>query len=129
MFQVQFRPTVSPMLVLCIPDTLNFVFTDSARPKGLTGYLNLISQGAKIEGFIVYVVSIAIHVHVSDTASRFDYKDRIPEASQYLGSLLRNGTLKRKFHIVEGLENAPQALNLLFNGGNTGKLCVICFRC
>ena len=27
-------------------------------------------------------------------------------------------------HIVEGLENAPEALNLLFTGGNTGKVIV-----
>lgn len=30
----------------------------------------------------------------------------------------------RKFHIVEGLEKAPEALPLLFTGGNTGKLFV-----
>ena len=31
----------------------------------------------------------------------------------------------RKFHIVEGLEKAPEAFSLLFNGGNTGKLFVL----
>ena len=30
----------------------------------------------------------------------------------------------RKFHIVEGLEKAPEVLPLLFTGGNTGKLFV-----
>lgn len=29
--------------------------SDSTRPKGLESYLNLISQRAKIQGFIVYV--------------------------------------------------------------------------
>lgn len=37
---------------------------------------------------------------------------------------LADGSLQRKFHIVDGLENAPNALSMLFNGGNTGKLCV-----
>lgn len=38
---------------------------------------------------------------------------------------LSNGTIKRKFHIVEGgIEQAPIALPMLFSGGNTGKLCV-----
>jgi len=31
----------------------------------------------------------------------------------------------RKFHIVEGLEKAPEALPLLFTGGNIGKLFVL----
>jgi len=38
--------------------------------------------------------------------------------AQWIGE----GKLKRKFHIVEGLEQTPQHLNLLFTGGNTGKL-------
>jgi len=80
---------------------------NSPKPKGLTGYLNLISQRAKIEGFIV-----------------FDHADRFPEALDYLGARLKDGSLKRKFHIVDGLEAAPQSLNMLFNGGNTGKLVV-----
>ncbi|KAI0734319.1 alcohol dehydrogenase [Fomitopsis betulina] len=79
----------------------------NGKPKGLTGYLNLISQRAKIEGFIV-----------------FDHVDRFPAALKYLGEGLQDGSLKRKFHVVEGLENAPSALNLLFTGGNTGKLVV-----
>ena len=35
------------------------------------------------------------------------------------------GLLKRKFHIVNGLDSAPSALPLLYSGGNTGKLCVL----
>ncbi|KAI0950972.1 hypothetical protein AcW1_008134 [Taiwanofungus camphoratus] len=80
---------------------------NSVKPKGLSGYLNLISQRAKIEGFLV-----------------FDFAKRYPEAQTYLAGLLNDGNLKRKFHVVEGLENAPQALLMLFNGGNTGKLVV-----
>ena len=34
------------------------------------------------------------------------------------------GLLKRKFHIVNGLDAAPSALPLLYSGGNTGKLYV-----
>jgi len=34
------------------------------------------------------------------------------------------GKVKSAEHIVDGLENAPDALNLLFSGGNTGKLIV-----
>ncbi|KIK63054.1 hypothetical protein GYMLUDRAFT_41365 [Collybiopsis luxurians FD-317 M1] len=78
-----------------------------SKPKGIQNYLTLISQRAKIEGFIV-----------------FDYANRYPEAIAEMSKGLREGTIKRKFHIVEGLENAPSALPLLYNGGNTGKLLV-----
>jgi len=77
------------------------------KPKGIQNYLTLISQRAKIEGFIV-----------------FDYAKRYPEAIAEMSKGLLDGSIKRKFHIVEGLENAPSALPMLFTGGNTGKLVV-----
>lgn len=43
---------------------------------------------------------------------------------QELISWVSSGKLKYQEHIVEGLENAPEALQLLFNGGNKGKLMV-----
>ncbi|KAG9051539.1 hypothetical protein FS837_004049 [Tulasnella sp. UAMH 9824] len=77
------------------------------KPKGLTGYLNLISQRAKIEGFIV-----------------FDYVSRYEEARTELAQWLKEGKLKRRFHIEQGLENCPKHLNGLFAGVNTGKMVV-----
>lgn len=79
----------------------------NSKPKGLTGYLNLISQTASIRGFLV-----------------FDYAKQFPKAVQELSTWLIEGKLQRKFHVVEGLEHAPEALPLLFSGGNTGKLVV-----
>jgi len=54
----------------------------------------------------------------------FDYHDRYPEARAWLSAQIRDGRLKQKLHIVEGLENAPRALGMLFSGENTGKLVV-----
>ncbi len=54
----------------------------------------------------------------------FDYHDRYPEARAWLSAQIRDGRLKQKLHIVEGLENAPRALGMLFSGENTGKLIV-----
>ncbi|KAI0707320.1 alcohol dehydrogenase [Earliella scabrosa] len=105
-------------------DILNFVLTrlnmrarivlcgaisdyNKAKPAGLSSYLNLISQRAKIEGFLV-----------------FDYADRYPIAQKEIAGWLKDGDLKRRFHVVQGLQNAPDALNMLFSGGNTGKLIV-----
>lgn len=53
---------------------------------------------------------------------RMDYTQRFPEAVQDMARWISEGKLKRKFHIVEGLEKCPEHLNLLYTGGNTGKL-------
>ena len=37
---------------------------------------------------------------------------------------MAEGKLKHRDTIVDGLERAPEALNLLFDGGNVGKLIV-----
>lgn len=39
-----------------------------------------------------------------------------------MAASLADGSIKRKFHIVEGLEKAPESLPLLFSGLNSGKL-------
>jgi hypothetical protein len=41
--------------------TLTFGSTDMTKPPGLTNYLALISQRAKIEGFIVYIPSLPFY--------------------------------------------------------------------
>ncbi len=41
-----------------------------------------------------------------------------------MGGWIAEGKIKFRTHLVEGLENAPDALNLLFTGGNTGKVIV-----
>ncbi|WP_033925763.1 chromate transporter [Sphingomonas sp. 35-24ZXX] len=41
-----------------------------------------------------------------------------------LATWLRDGRLKMPVHMVHGLESAPEALNLLYTSGNTGKLLV-----
>ena len=53
-----------------------------------------------------------------------DYGDRFPQAQGEILTWLLEGKLKHDEHIVEGLEHAPEALNLLFTGGNTGKVVV-----
>jgi hypothetical protein len=53
-----------------------------------------------------------------------DYADRWGEAQAELGKWVAEGKIKFKTHIVEGLERAPDALNMLFTGGNTGKVIV-----
>ena len=53
-----------------------------------------------------------------------DYVKQYPVAMKAIAEWIEKGLLKRKFHIVNGLDAAPSALPLLYSGGNTGKLCV-----
>jgi len=78
---------------------------DSTSPHGLQNYPSLIAQSASIRGFILT-----------------DYVARFEEARVKLGEWLGQGKLKRKFHVQEGLKDAPKHLEELFEGKNTGKM-------
>jgi len=67
----------------------------------------LVVRRARIQGFLVS-----------------DYMDRAAEAMTALGRWLMEGKIKYRVDIVEGLEEAPRAVNKLFEGSNTGKLVV-----
>jgi hypothetical protein len=75
---------------------------------GLKNHTMLIMRRARMEGFIV-----------------LDYMSRSAEAQLELATMVLNGTLRHQEHLVVGLENAPDALNLLFSGGNHGKTLVV----
>ncbi|BGP57555.1 hypothetical protein JCM8202_002276 [Rhodotorula sphaerocarpa] len=76
-------------------------------PKGLQSYLNLISQRAKIEGFIV-----------------FDYADRYHLAAAEMARYVRSGELKLRETRAHGLDQCVEALVGIFQGKNTGKMLV-----
>jgi NADPH-dependent curcumin reductase CurA len=67
----------------------------------------LIVKRLKVQGFLV-----------------LDYGSRFTDAAMELGKWKMMGKLKDRQTVVEGLENAPDAINMLFTGGNTGKLIV-----
>ena len=73
--------------------------------KGPANYLSLLVNRARMEGMIV-----------------FDYAARYPEAVAQLGKWLAAGALQSHEHVVEGFEQFPQALLMLFEGRNLGKL-------
>ncbi|MDQ3009844.1 MAG: NADP-dependent oxidoreductase [Acidobacteriota bacterium] len=68
---------------------------------------NILVQRARIEGFIV-----------------LDYAPRAMECMTELGKWLMEGKIKYRIDEVDGLKQAPQALNRLFDGSNIGKLVV-----
>ena len=77
------------------------------RPVGPDNYLNLIIKRARMEGFLI-----------------LDYLDRFPEAQVRMAGWVMEGKIHHREHLVDGLEHAGEALNLLFSGGNTGKVIV-----
>jgi len=74
---------------------------------GPTNLVNLIARRARMEGFLV-----------------LDYVNRTQEAMTDLGKWLAEGKIKYRVDVVEGLKNAPSAINKLFDGSNQGKLIV-----
>jgi NADPH-dependent curcumin reductase CurA len=81
---------------------------NSAGPvRGPANYRNLISCRGRMEGFII-----------------LDYLDRFPEAQLQMASWVVDGRIQHAEDVVDGLEHAPDALNRLFTGANTGKVIV-----
>ena len=82
-------------------------YNASEPPPGPRNYMNLLARRARMEGFVV-----------------FDYLTRTDEALAELVPWVMEGKIRYREDVREGLENAPEALLDLFNGGNTGKLIV-----
>jgi NADPH-dependent curcumin reductase len=74
---------------------------------GLVSLGNILLKRLRVQGFII-----------------LDYASRFMEAATQLGQWKMFGKLKDRETIVEGLEKAPEAINMLFTGGNIGKLIV-----
>ena len=100
--------------------------TDNPNPKGLTAYMNIITMRATLQGFIVFV-SVPrylklLHASTHIFSLSFDFADKFAAAGAEMVKWINEGSLKVQYHIIEGLQKAPEALPLLFSGGNTGKL-------
>lgn len=72
---------------------------------GPSNYMKIVSARGIINGIIV-----------------FDYIPRYPEAVEQLSQWLIVGQMKTKEHFIEGIENFPEGINMLYNGKNFGKL-------
>lgn len=53
-----------------------------------------------------------------------DHYDQVPQMMQAMSKYLMDGKIKYRAHTLHGLESAIEGINLLFTGGNTGKLMV-----
>jgi NADPH-dependent curcumin reductase CurA len=83
-------------------------YNSMERPKGIANTSMMIMRRGRMQGFIV-----------------FDFAHRYAEAQIELATMVLDGRIVHQEHLVQGLEHAPDALNLLFTGGNHGKTLVV----
>lgn len=83
------------------------VYNAAHKPPGPANYLELITQRGTMVGF-----------------NAFDHWDRFAEIATRLATWTQEGRLVHREHVIDGLERAPEALNMLFTGDNLGKLVV-----
>lgn len=83
-------------------------YNQAVRTGGLMNTSMLIVRRGSMEGFLI-----------------LDYATRYAEAQMELAAMLSRGELVHDEFVVEGLENAPRALNMLFSGANRGKTLVV----
>ena len=80
---------------------------NTATPSPGPNWLNIIRKRLTITGFTMP-----------------DHWDQVPAMMQKLSEYLVAGKLKYRAHKLQGLESAIEGINLLFSGGNIGKLMV-----
>ena len=81
--------------------------THAAEPHALRNLGRFAAAHGRMQGFLV-----------------FNYHDRYDEARTWLAARRREGSLRQRLHVLEGLSQAPVGLGMLFRGENTGKLVV-----
>jgi NADPH-dependent curcumin reductase CurA len=79
----------------------------NTHTPSLENFGTILIKRLRVEGFII-----------------LDYASRFVEAATQLGQWKMFGKIKDRETIVEGLEKAPEAINMLFAGENIGKLIV-----
>ena len=81
-------------------------YNATQAPQGPKNLRAVLTQRLRMQGLIV-----------------FDWANRVPEAIAQLGQWHKEGKLKIREDVREGgLDAYPDVLNLLYTGGNFGKL-------
>jgi NADPH-dependent curcumin reductase CurA len=82
-------------------------YNEEGAPAGPRAFGNLLIKRSLLQGFIV-----------------LDHFHEAPEAVAELSALMAEGKLKPLETVVEGFEQLPETINMLFDGANVGKLVV-----
>lgn len=132
-------PDFAEQLAAACPDGVD-VYFENVGGVVLEAVAPLLNEGARVPvcGFIsAYNATSMAEVKTPEMVlsalphppeSRFflvtEWIDEFEEASRVLGSWIKEGKLKYRETVVEGLENAPSAFRMLFTGENFGKLMI-----
>lgn len=82
-------------------------YSETTPTKGPQNLLRLVTHSLAMRGFTMK-----------------DYMSRIPEAVDVLSRGWKEGSLVFREHILDGLDNFPEAYEMLFDGRNNGKLLI-----
>lgn len=96
------RMNLHGRVVLC-----GLISSYAKEDPALESFSTIIVKRLRVQGFII-----------------IDYAAKFMDAATQLGKWKMFGKIKDRETIVEGLEKAPEAINMLFAGANTGKLIV-----
>jgi len=77
------------------------------QDPALASFSQIIIKRLRVEGFLI-----------------LDYASKFMDAGKQLGMWKMMGKLKDKQTILKGLDKAPEGINMLFQGSNTGKLLI-----
>lgn len=80
-------------------------YGDFAGAQGPANFMSVVTHSLTIRGFTMR-----------------DYMHRVPEALGWLIPAWKEGRLKMREHVVEGIEKFPDAYEMIFRGENHGKL-------
>jgi hypothetical protein len=102
MHKVLHRMNLFGRVVLC-----GLISGYTKEDPALASFATVLTKRLRVQGFMI-----------------IDYADKFTDAATQLGKWKMFGKLKDRETIVEGLEKAPDAINMLFAGQNIGKLIV-----
>jgi NADPH-dependent curcumin reductase len=102
MAEVLNRMNLHGRVVLC-----GLISGYTTHDPALASFATVLVKRLRVQGFII-----------------LDYAARLTEAATQLGKWKMFGKIKDRETIAEGLEKAPEAINMLFRGDNIGKLIV-----
>ncbi len=102
MHEVLHRMNLHGRVVLC-----GLISGYTKEDPALESFATILRKRLRVQGLII-----------------LDYAPKFMEAATQLGKWKMFGKLKDRETIVEGLDKAPDAINMLFTGGNIGKTIV-----
>ncbi|XOV85719.1 MAG: NADP-dependent oxidoreductase [bacterium] len=132
-------PDFPAQLAAACPDGVD-VYFENVGGAVLDAVAPLLNDGARVPicGFIsaynatsfddIKTPEMVLGALDNPPAHRFfvvtEWLDEFEDAARALGQWIKEGKLKYRETVVEGIENAPQAFRMLFTGENFGKLMV-----